>query len=115
MSSIFDKIKKRAAYPFKMVNGETVYLRSLTIGQLRELEPFKHDDAANGFAIGCCLLNDDLTPAFTRESGQSAEDFGRSVSQQLDLPFDVFHPLVEMIFKLSNEPSEKASEAIVKN
>ncbi len=115
MSSIFDKIKKRAAYPFKMINGETVYLRSLTIGQLREVEPFRTEPEANGFAIGCCLLNDDLTLAFAREPGQSAKEFGKHVSDQLDLPFDVFHPLVEMIFKLSNEPSDKAAEAIVKN
>lgn len=113
--SIFDKIQKRAAYPFKLVNGETVLIKSLTIGQLRELEPIKNEDSGNGFVLGCCLLNDDHSPAFERAPGQPAADFGSRVTAELDLPFDVFHPLIEMIFKLSNTPSEKASEAIVKN
>lgn len=117
--SIFDKLQKRAFYPFKMVNGETVHLCGLTFKQLRTLEPFKDTDESNGYAIGCCLLNEDGSRVFTQEPGESPQDFGQRVLTRLDdgdgFSFDLFNPIVERILKLSHRPSEHAAEAIVKN
>lgn len=112
--SIFDKIQKRACYPFTLVNGETVHIRSLTIHQLTVIEPFKYDMEANGYALGCCLVDDEGKRVFDQGS-MAAKDFGRHVLEQLDLPLDVFHPLVEQIMKVSNAPSAHAAEAITKN
>lgn len=117
--SIFDKLQKRAFYPFKMVNGETVHLCGLTFKQLRLLEPFKETDESNGYAIGCCLLNEDGSRAFMPEPGESPQDFGKRVLDKLNegegLAFDLFEPIVEHILRITKEPTKHAAEAIIKN
>ena len=115
MSTVISRILKRACYPFKMVNGETVNIRALTINQLKEIEKFGTEHEANGYAIGCSLLSEDRELIFTPEPAESPREFGSRVLTALDVPLDVFHPLVEFIFKLSTEPSNHASEAIIKN
>lgn len=113
--SVINKLRKRAFYPFKLVNGETVHLRGLTIKQLADIEPFRNEREAAGFAIGCALLEESAEPAFVKSESESDKEFGARVLEETDMPFDVYQPLVEHIFKLSTNPSEHAAEAIVKN
>jgi len=115
MSSVIDRIKKRAFYPFKMVNGETVHLKALTIGQLQSIEAFGSEHSANGYAIGHSLMDESGSVVFTQLAEESCRDFGTRVLSEIDMPLDVFHPIVEFIFKLSTTPSEHATEAIIKN
>lgn len=113
--SAIQRIQKRAFYPVKLVNGETVHIKALTFSQLKTVREFQGEDESIGFAIGCCLLEESGQPSFVKTDDESPKQFGGRVLEAIDLPFDIREPLVEAIFKLSSSPSEKAQEAIVKN
>jgi len=118
MASVIERLKKRAFYPFKLVNGETVHLRALTHNQLKAIRQFQGEDESIGYTIGCCLLEESGEPVFTplvSEINESPKEFGARVLSEIDFPLDVRESLTEFIFKLSTDPSDKAHEAIVKN
>ena len=115
MASVIDRLKKRAFYPFKLVNGETVHLRALTFNQLKTIREFSENDESIGYTIGCCLLEESGDPVFVPGPTQSPKEFGAEVLTAIDFPLDIREALTEHIFKLSTDPKEKAHEAIVKN
>ena len=115
MSSVIDRIKKRAYYPVKLVNGETVHVKALTRGEMTTASGFKDDPESVGYAIGIALLDDAGSPVFSIMQDETPKQFGARIMREVDFPPDIEDPLIDTIFKLSRQPSEKASEAIVKN
>lgn len=100
-----DKLRKRRFYPVE-IEGETVHLRALIDSEHREVEPISRQTESFGFAIGCCLMNEDGTPVFTRLPDEDATTFGERVLKELDLPDDSRAQLSNAILKLSNGPPE---------
>lgn len=116
MSSIFDKLQKREFYPQVLPNGETVHLRGMTRKQWRIVQPFANQEESKGYTLGCCLLNEDGKPAFQQGDDETPVDFGKRVLDALDdMPVQWVEMLVTKIVKLTLEPSDKATEAIIKN
>ena len=111
MSSVFDKIRKRRKWPVE-IDGETVYVRALLESEHREVKPFENESESYGYAIGCCLLNDDGSQAIIRAPGEAAKEFGARVLSKLDLPTDTRAELCERIVKLATGPP---LEVIAKN
>lgn len=103
MSAVIDKVRKRRRWPIEL-DGETVYIRAMIESEHREVKDFDSDVESYGFAIGCCLLNDDGSAAISRQSGESARDFGARVLRELDLPVDTRAQLCERIVKLATGP-----------
>lgn len=114
MTSVIDRINKRAKYPAK-INGETIYLRSMKRSERLAVMQFKDDEESFGFAIGVGLLNDDGTQAIERNAGESDKEFGKRVLETLDLSDDVRSQLVTQILKLSNGPTPEQMKAIEGN
>jgi hypothetical protein len=112
LSSVADRIRKRRFYPFTIA-GETVHLRGLTNSEHAEIEPFAMQDESTGFAIGCCLLNDDGSPVFTRSPDEPATQFGGRVLKELDLPDDTKSELTNKIISLAKGPPKL--EEVIKN
>jgi len=115
MLSVMEILEKRAFYPFRLVNGETVHLRALTFNQLKTIREFSDEDESIGYAIGCCLLEANGEFVFVPDPKQSPKEFGARVLNAIDFPLDIRESLTEQIFKLSTNPKESAHEAIVKN
>lgn len=113
--SVIDRIQKRAFYPLKLVNGETIHLRALTYQQLQTTRAFSEKDASIGYAIGCALLEDNGSPVFVPTDSEDAETFGERVMSALELGRDVQQEIVAKIFELTNEPEKAKAEALVKN
>lgn len=114
MSSIFDKIKKRAAYPCKLPNGEQVLVRNLTNREVDDASSIEDTDTRAYYWIGSGLLNDDHSQAFDKQPEN--EGFAASVKEATkDWPRDSLHAILEMIIRITQAPTEKASEAIIKN
>lgn len=103
MSGVIDKVRKRRRWPIEL-DGETVYVRALLESEHREVKDFETDVESYGFAIGCCLLNDDGTAVIYRNAGESAKEFGARVLLELDMPVDTRAQLCERIVKLATGP-----------
>lgn len=100
----FEKIRRRAAYPVKLPNDETIKIRSLSIGEhvrSQELE----GDAKVGFLIGCVLCEDDGSPACKKNEGESDADFGLRTARECDLDTPSFQAIQTAIKKLEKNPS----------
>jgi hypothetical protein len=109
---VADRIRKRRFYPVEIA-GEKVHIRGMKHSERNTAEAFRDHDESVGFAIGCCLLNDDGSEVFTRAAEESPKDFGGRVLKELDLPDDTKAELIQKIVKLSSGPPEL--EKIVKN
>lgn len=112
---MIERIRKRAFYPLKLVNGETIHLRGLSGKQLETVKPFMQDDASVGYVVGVAVLNDDGTNAFTQLKSESPVEFGQRVLSEIELASDVQKQLIDKIFMITNEPDKVQHEAIVKN
>lgn len=101
MTGVLDKLKKRRSYPVT-IDGETVNVRSLTIGELQRMESVEGDDKA-GFVLGCALLETDGQRSFIQGAEESDAEFGKRVlAASVDIPTDNLSALKDAINKLSN-------------
>lgn len=114
--SIIDRINKRAFYPLKMVNGETIHLRAVRNEHREAVQEFKDKEESVGYMIGVAVVSDGGEPEFTKGPDESAFDFGaRVLSLISEIGPDVREQIIKKIFQISNEPSSVQMEAIVKN
>lgn len=114
--SVAERINKRAFYPCKLPNGETVHLRGLKHSVLAVAKTFEHEAESVGFAIGKSLVNDSGQPEYQQGETESPQDFGARVLSELhDMGPDVQGVIIDRIFVITNEPSKVQHEAIVKN
>ncbi len=110
-SEVIQHLRKRKRWPVE-IDGATVYVRALLESEHREVRKFDSEPESYGFAIGCCLLNDDGTTALSRNPGEEAKTFGARVLAELDLPLDTRAQLCDRIVRLAQVPPV---ETIVKN
>lgn len=111
MSKVLDALRKRR-HATATVDGETVYLRAMTLAEVRAQEKLQ-DIAKAGFAIGCCLTDADGTPAFPRTLEQTDEDYAAAVLEAIgDVPQDTLQRLSQEIGNVNSAGNE---EAIRKN
>lgn len=110
--SVIAKLKKRRKYPVT-IDGETVYVRALLCSEVDELKPIANDDESVGFMIGCGLLNDDGTAAFTRQANEDSKAFGQRVLDELDIPTDTRSELMQKLMQLAKGPVDV--EKLAKN
>lgn len=101
--SVFDRLRKRRFYPIEIM-GEVIHIRAMLDSELKTVSEFQMEDESIGYAIGCALLNEDQTPAFVQQPGETAKDFGARVLVELDLPSDTKAELPDKILKLSKGP-----------
>lgn len=101
MATVTERVRKRLKYPVDL-DGDIVYVRALRGSEFRTAhQELANNDAGFGYALGCGLLNDDGSQAFTRDPGESAEAFGNRVLDELDLSLDVRSYLTDKILRLS--------------
>jgi hypothetical protein len=114
--SIIERINKRAFYPLKMVNGETIHLRAVRHEHREAVQDFKDKEESVGYLIGMAVVSDGGEPEFTKSADESAVDFGARVLALIsEIGPDVREQIIKKIFQISNEPSSVQMEAIIKN
>jgi len=114
--SVVDRINKRAFYPAKLPNGETVCVRAVRNEIINKVVDFKAEESSVGYLIGHGLVDDSGSLVFTEEKEESPQAFGWRVLVALhDMGPDVRKAIVDKILLCTNEPSQVAMEAIVKN
>ena len=114
--SIVDRINKRAFYPLKMVNGETIHLRAVKTEKLNAARAFHEKEESVGYLIGMAAVSDAGQPEFEQRSDESDIDFGaRILTLIADMGPDVREQIIKKIFQISNEPSSVQMEAVIKN
>jgi len=104
--SVIDRLRKRRSYPIE-IDGDTIKIRALLQSELKLASEFRDDDESIGYAIGCAVLNDDGSQAFTpliKEVNESPKEFGARVLAELDMPSDTKAELTQKIMKLSQGP-----------
>lgn len=103
MSKVLEALRKRRKKEVKL-GDETVYLRAMTLGEVREQEKLDDTDRV-GFAFGCSLINSDESPVIPRETSQSASCYAQNVMSVLeDVPQDTLIVLSDEIRKLNSIP-----------
>ena len=105
MSQVIAKLRKRRFYPV-LIDGETIHLRALLDSEHKEVEPISQDVESFGYAIGCCLMNEDGTAVFSRNPDEDAKTFGARVLTELDLPDDTRSDISKAILKLQSGPPD---------
>jgi len=112
--SVLDRLRKRRCYTFA-IGGQSVCLRALTHKEIELVSKFDDGSIGTSYIVGCCLLNEDESPAFVREPNESPEAFAKRVNQVLiesDLSTDTTSDLAAMAAKLSRGGNV---EALAKN
>jgi hypothetical protein len=114
--SIIERINKRAFYPLRLVNGETIHLRAVRNEHREAVQDFKDKEESVGYLIGMAVVSDNGDPEFVQAKEESALAFGERVLALIsEIGPDVREQIVKKIFQISNEPSSVQMEAIVKN
>ena len=114
--SIIERINKRAFYPLRLVNGETIHLRAVRNEHREAVQDFKDKEESVGYLIGMAVVSDNGDSEFVQSKEESASAFGERVLGLIsEIGPDVREQIVKKIFQISNEPSSVQMEAIVKN
>ena len=111
MSTVIERLRKRRAYR-KSIAGEAVVLRAMSNKEVEGLESLTDDKAIQGAVVGCCLLNEDESPVFTRAKDEDFQAFGNRVWAELDWPSDTMADVSTAAAKLSRGGN---IEELVKN
>jgi len=99
--AVLDKLKKRRCYSIT-VNDEQINVRSLSYGELARLDNVK-TEVKPGFIVGCAVLEDDGSRAFSQAEGESDDDFATRVAAECpDVPSDTLRLLSDTIQKLNH-------------
>lgn len=105
MPSVGERLQRRRFYPVRIA-GETVHVRALLDSERRAMLGFLNEPESFGYVLGCCLLNDDQSRAFTAHDGEGPQAFGARVLAELDLPDDTKGELCRKVLELSKGPPE---------
>jgi hypothetical protein len=110
-SRTIDKIRKRSKWPVKLDDETTVYIRTMVKGEQRASKEITDDELRGYFIFGVILLEDDGTPSFTRNDGETVAEFAARVAAEMDdVPQDHQMKILDALTKASNVP-----ESIPKN
>lgn len=115
MSSVLSRLQKRRASAIE-IDGETFYVRAMTIGELRRVDALVKEDAdkRTGFVVGCTLCADAegaqaLPPA---EGETDAAWADRVLSELADVPTSTIAALSKGVADIGRTPK---LETIAKN
>jgi hypothetical protein len=94
MSGVLNRLKKKRGFPV-VIDGETYYVRSPTIGELRRLDVIPAD-LKTGFLVGCALCADAGGEPEIPKTEDSDEAWAKRVLDELqDVPTETIRALSE--------------------
>ena len=77
MSSIFDRLAKRSAFPLD-IDGVVIHITEPTMGQISRIQKLDVNDAT-GLAFGLCLVDSNGVREFSELDGETDEGFSRRI------------------------------------
>jgi hypothetical protein len=101
---VLAKIRKRQLFPVELPNGETIMIRSLTLGENTLIGQLT-GNARIGFMIGCVLLEDDGSQVEVRGEKETPEQFGNRIAENCELDAPSLLAVNDAILKLQKTPS----------
>lgn len=112
MSGVLNRLKRKRGFPV-VIDDETYYVRSPTIGELRRLDAIP-TDLKTGFLVGCTLCcGQDGSQESPQQDGESDEQWASRVMAELsDVPTETIRALSQGVASIGKIPS---SESVVKN
>lgn len=112
MSDVLNRLKKKRAYPVE-VDGESYFVRPLTIGELMRLDTIERE-SKTGFLIGCALCRDvSGEQEMPRTESESDSDWAKRVLIMIaDVPTETIRALSEGVATVGRTPN---IEAVAKN
>lgn len=113
MSSLFEKLKKRRAYPVQNLDG--VFVRLLTQGEKTHVATFEDQDQRGYFLLGKILCNEDGSQDLTQAEGEKDLEFAERVRvSMVDVDDGTISDIVDTYQKLTR--GERIPiETIIKN
>lgn len=112
MSGVLDRLKKKRGYPVD-IDGETYYVRSLTVGELKRLEAVPPAQKT-GFVVGCALCTEASGIAeFPQSDSESDVDWSNRVMEAIsEVPTETIRALSDGVANISKTPKV---ETVAKN
>ena len=109
MSSVFQKVAKRKAYPVE-IDGETMHVSEPTFGKIDRFKSLG-GEKSTWLALGLCLVSENGETLFTIEPAETDEQFAdRVMTDAQDVTPSVVKALSDAIMKLINPVKQEALE-----
>ena len=112
MSNALKRLRTRRKGVPVVIDDETYFVRSLTIGELQRLDALE-PEKRTGFVIGCTLCDSDGQPEIYTDVGETDAEYSARVLIELsDVPSESIRQLSEGVAAIGKVP---AMATIVKN
>lgn len=113
MSSVLARLKKKRGYPVE-IDGETFFVRSLTIGELQRLDKLDSEHKT-GFVVGCALCGEASgQQELPRNDNESDTEWSvRVLTELADVPTETIRALSDGVAAIGKTPA--TLEKITKN
>ena len=103
--TLTEKLRKRRFYPVT-IGEETVHVRRLTVDEAERVDGIENGLIKAFFMVGCCLLDESGTPAYSRNDDESDIQFAERVKVEgKDIPADTLADITAGIWKATKVPS----------
>lgn len=110
MSKTLNAIRKRQKWPVK-VGEDTIYVRAMTKGEQRQSREIEDMEQRAAFIFGVALLEDDGSPLFQMNDGESAINFAKRVDAELDnVPEDTKAEILKQLAKVHSADVDKIAK-----
>lgn len=101
MSNLFEKLKKRRAFPVKEIDG--VFIRLLTQGEKPRADAFTDSAQKAWFILGKCLCDQAGQPCDVQRDNESDNEFASRIRDAfVDVDDGVLFPVLETLKRLSS-------------
>lgn len=107
MAGVLDKIRRRRNFPFTLPNGEEIKIRTMTFGEKIRQDSLKEIEKKVGWFISCVLVEDDGGNVFTKNEGETDDDFAMRVALECDLDLPDVNAIKAKVDELDKPPSVK--------
>lgn len=106
---VLEKLKIRQAKSVQLPNGQTVYIRTLSIGEHRRGMKLTPDEKM-GYLLGCTLVDENGTPAYPRQENETDAAFAQRVLEETDIDVPGYSAIDAAYKALEKTPSQKVLE-----
>lgn len=106
---VLEKLRIRQAKSVKLPNGETVFIRTLSIGEHRRSGKLTKDQQL-GFFIGSVLVEESGSRVYPQKDGESDAEFSERIIDETDIDLPSVNSLMEAHKELERTPRQSVLE-----
>lgn len=111
-SGVLDRLRRRSKRPVE-IDGEKFYLRSLTSGELRQVETVADSAARADAMLGLTIVEADGSRVFPTLPGETMDQFAQRMREDLEQVEEATK--IELLMAMQNNHKVPSVETLAKN